>query len=405
MNSVNFGKIVAKLRKERKMTQCDLAKMLNISDKAVSKWESGMGYPDIAQLPALSEIFEVSIDYLLKGNPKGIAIAGNIITDVVNIVDKYPEKNMLANILKSKISVGGCVSNTIIDLAKLDSDLNLTAYGKVGQDEYGRFVVSQLKKHGINTNNIKVSGDVPTSVSYVMTDSEMGERTFFFNKGSNGEFGIEDIDVSTLECEIFHIGYILLLDALDAEDEEYGTKMARLLDKIQKYGVKTSIDAVSEDGERFAEKIVPALKYCDYVIMNETECCRVTGLSPRYDNGKLNIENIKKTMEYFISCGVGEKVIVHSAEAGFLLDTNGGFEMILSLKLPPNFIKGSVGAGDAFAAGCLYGIYKGYDNKKILKFASCAAACSLGAEDAVSAMRSKDEVEKFDEIYERGNWI
>ena len=103
MNSVNFGKIVAKLRKERKMTQCDLAKMLNISDKAVSKWESGMGYPDIAQLPALSEIFEVSIDYLLKGNPKGIAIAGNIITDVVNIVDKYPEKNMLANILKSKI--------------------------------------------------------------------------------------------------------------------------------------------------------------------------------------------------------------------------------------------------------------------------------------------------------------
>lgn len=402
MNNINFGKIIAKLRKEHKMTQCELAKQLNISDKAVSKWESGNGYPDITQLPAISEIFGVSIDYLLKGNPKGIAIAGNIIADVVNMIDKYPKKEMIADVLKTQVSVGGCVPNTIIDLAKLDSDLSLTAYGKIGQDEHGRFVMSQLKKYGINVDNIKMSGTMPTSVSNVMTEISTGSRTFFANKGANSEFGVDDIDVSTLECDMFHIGYILLLDALDAEDDEYGTKMARLLHDVQQRGIRTSIDTVSEDSSRFAEKIVPALKYCDNVIMNETECCRVTGVSPRNEDGTLNIENVKNTMKYFIECGVKERVIVHSAEAGFLYDSDGNFETIASLKLPDNYIKGSVGAGDAFAAGSLYGLYKGYDNKKILEFASCAAACSLGAEDAISAMKSKEDVEKFHVMYERG---
>lgn len=403
MNNINFGKIVAKLRKEKRMTQCDLAKMLNISDKAVSKWESGSGYPDIAQLPALSEIFGVSIDYLLKGNPKGIAVAGNIIADVVNMIDKYPQKEMMADILKTQVSVGGCVPNTIIDLAKLDPELSLTAYGKIGRDEHGEFVLSQLKKYGINVNNVKISDTLPTSMSNVMTEIDTGSRTFFVNKGASGEFGIDDVDTSSLECEIFHIGYILLLDALDATDDEYGTKMAKLLHKVQKCGIKTSIDTVSEESGLFAEKIVPALKYCNYVIMNETECCRVTGVSPRHDDGTLNLENIKKNMEYFIRCGVKEKVIVHSAEAGFLLDSDGSFETVASLKIPSDYIKGSVGAGDAFAAGSLYGLYKGYDNKSILRFASCAAACSLGAEDAVSAMKSKDEMEKFDTMYKRGS--
>ena len=57
------------------------------------------------------------------------------------------------------------------------------------------------------------------------------------------------------------IGYILLLPALDAPDDEYGAKMARLLHRAQKQGLKTSIDVVSESGDRFAKLVTPALKY------------------------------------------------------------------------------------------------------------------------------------------------
>ena len=50
------------------------------------------------------------------------------------------------------------------------------------------------------------------------------------------------VDVSKLDCDIFHLGYLLLLGGMDAPDEEYGTKAARLLAKVQAAGIKTSVD-------------------------------------------------------------------------------------------------------------------------------------------------------------------
>lgn len=62
-----IGKIILRLRKQREWTQAELAKKLCVSDKAVSKWENGNGLPEISQLPMLTEIFGVSIDYLMTG--------------------------------------------------------------------------------------------------------------------------------------------------------------------------------------------------------------------------------------------------------------------------------------------------------------------------------------------------
>ena len=59
---------IRKLRKEKGFTQLQLAEMLNITDKAVSKWEIGEGNPDIGLLPKISQIFGVTVDYLLTGN-------------------------------------------------------------------------------------------------------------------------------------------------------------------------------------------------------------------------------------------------------------------------------------------------------------------------------------------------
>jgi sugar/nucleoside kinase (ribokinase family) len=403
MNTVSFGSTIAKLRKKNNLTQLQLAEKLNISDKAVSKWENGGGYPEISLLPLLSEVFGVSIDYLFKCDTRGIAIAGNILVDIVNIIDKYPEKNMLANIQETEYAVGGCVPNTTIDLARIDPDIFLTALGKVGNDENGRYVLSQMKKYGIDVSGVKVDENVSTAADNVMTEKSSGERTFFYSGGANRCFGIDDINIDELDCRIFHAGYILLLDALDENDDEYGTKMARLLHMVSQRGIKTSIDVVSEEGDRFREKIIPSLKYCDYAIMNEIESCRVTGLSPRNDDGTVKIENIKKTMLYFLELGVREKVIVHCCEAGFLADKNGEFIAVPSLDLPDGYIKGSVGAGDAYAAASLYGIYKGWDNKRILEFASAAAACNLAEADSISGMRSSKEIDKLCNTYKRRN--
>lgn len=62
---MNLNNNIARFRKEKELTQEQLAQMLNVSVAAISKWENGNNRPDIEQLPALAEVFEVSIDALL----------------------------------------------------------------------------------------------------------------------------------------------------------------------------------------------------------------------------------------------------------------------------------------------------------------------------------------------------
>ena len=67
MDEHSIGKTIASLRKSKGWTQVELAEKLNVSDKAVSKWESESGLPEISQFPTLAKLFDVSIDYLMMG--------------------------------------------------------------------------------------------------------------------------------------------------------------------------------------------------------------------------------------------------------------------------------------------------------------------------------------------------
>ncbi len=401
MNEHTIGKTIAKLRRKKSMTQLALAEKLNVSDKSVSKWESGKGYPDILLLPKIAEVFGVTIDCLLRGEKKGIAVCGNLVVDIVKTIDHYPRAGTLSNICKTDKAVGGCAANTSIDLAKIDQSLPIYVFGKVGLDENGRFMKNQLHKYGIDTDGITYSSSAETGSTDVMSVSS-GERTFFYNSGANSEFSPEDIDISPSKYEILHIGYILLLDRFDTEDSEYGTVMARFLHEVQNQGIKTSIDVVSANTNDYGQKIIPALKYCNYAIMNEIEATSIWNLSVRNANGTINKENVRIAMEKMVEAGVKDKVIVHAKEVCFILDAHTlDFNEMVSLDIPHEEMLGSVGAGDAFCAGCIYGIYNGYDDKEILEFASTAAACSLFAENSVDGMRSKNEIIQLSAKYER----
>ncbi len=401
MQAIDIGATIAQLRKKIGFTQQDLAEHLNVSNRAVSKWENGQGYPDIAHFPVLANLFGVSVDYLMGGAKKGITIAGNMLVDVVKNIESLPEPGMLAYISASSRAVGGCVPNVAIDLMKMDRRLAVNAAGRLGDDENGRYVLSQLQIHGVNTDRVLTDDKEPTGYSDVMSVPS-GERTFFHQKGANSRFSPEDVDVKTLDCDIFHIGYILLLDRFDVADSAYGTAMARFLKSVQEAGVKTSVDVVSSNDGGYAEKIIPPLKYCNYLIINEIECCAIFDIPAYGADGKLDKSAVKLAMQKCAEQGVKDKVIVHSKEIGFVLDVESGrFTSLPSLEIPKEEIKGSVGAGDAFCAGCLYGLYNGYTDMEILEFASAAAACNLFAANAIDGMKSKTEIEKMSKKYRR----
>ncbi len=72
MNNLTTGEIIAKLRKERGLSQEELAEALYVTRQAISKWESGAGAPDINNLKNIAAYFNVSVDYLINGTENNI---------------------------------------------------------------------------------------------------------------------------------------------------------------------------------------------------------------------------------------------------------------------------------------------------------------------------------------------
>lgn len=330
----------------------------------------------------------------------GIAIAGNLIVDHVKLIDTYPAQGMLCNIRSRSKCVGGCAANTLAGLAIMDPALPLYCLGSIGGDDDGKYILDRLERWRINTDGVLVKPDVITSFTDVMAVDSTGERTFFHARGANAKFGFDNLDFEIIKkAGVFHMGYALLLDEFDKPDEEYGTVMAKVLCQVQKLGIKTSIDVVSEEGERFAQVVKPSLKYCDYFIANEIESGRVAGLEARDGNGRLNPASLRQICEKLFEFGVKALTVVHAPEGGAAMTADGQFCFVPSLVLPEGYIKGSVGAGDAFCAGVLYGIYKEKSVEETIRIGNAAAAANLSEADSVSGLRAYDEIMKLVKLY------
>ena len=90
MTNETLGKRIAELRRQRGLTQDQLAEAMNVSPQAVSKWENDLSCPDITMLPGLANYFHVTIDFLMRGEP----------ADEVRMVPAEQRKNVDDMILK-----------------------------------------------------------------------------------------------------------------------------------------------------------------------------------------------------------------------------------------------------------------------------------------------------------------
>ena len=87
MASTSMGEIISTLRKEKGMTQKDIAEKLGVTDKAVSKWERDIAFPDTATIPKLAEILGVSVEELLQAKAAPVP-ASNGVDKIINLILK-----------------------------------------------------------------------------------------------------------------------------------------------------------------------------------------------------------------------------------------------------------------------------------------------------------------------------
>ncbi len=325
---------------------------------------------------------------------KGVTFIGSLVVDVIKMIDSYPPKGNLSNISDVSRSVGGLAANTSVSLKVLSPELTVAAVGLVGNDDSGKYLVGKLAGKGVDAGGIGVHPTLPTSFTDVMTEKTSGARTFFTAQGACAALSCESIDFELIRTSMAHVGYALLLDGLDAPDPVHGTGMAKVLKTLKKRGVKTSMDCVTETGERYKEVILPSLPYTDTLFMNEAEAGNTVGF-PLVEGGEIDAGRVKAACAELLKLGVNELVVIHAPQGGWAMTKAGEFFFEPSLKLPEGYIKGAVGAGDAFCAGMLYAIANDLPVDEGLHIANLAAAANLSHSNSIDGMRPLGEIIKW----------
>jgi sugar/nucleoside kinase (ribokinase family) len=329
----------------------------------------------------------------------GILVGGNWIIDQVKVVDAFPEEEKLVNILTEYSSNGGSAYNILKALVKLKADFPLYGLGLVGDDERGTGVIQECQDMGIDTTQIRKLLNGNTSYTDVMTVKSTGKRTFFHQRGANAHLDRKHFDFSASAAKIFHLGYLLLLDKLDIIEPDGETGAAKVLKEAKQNGLITSADVVSEKSDRFKDVIPSSLKYIDYLFVNEFEAGMIAGIKTVTDGGQIIPDKCYQAASAILKMGVNKWVILHFSSGTIAVDHLGKTLFQPCIDLPGNKIEGSVGAGDAFAAGVLMGIHNDWQMSASLELGVCAAASSLFAATSSDGIISAAECLLLPEVY------
>jgi sugar/nucleoside kinase (ribokinase family) len=308
---------------------------------------------------------------------RGIAAAGNWIVDRVKMIDAWPQEERLANVFEVTRSGGGGAHNVLIDLARMKAPFPLYGIGYVGNDEDGRFLIEEAREHKVDFEGIRVSLEFPTSFTDVMTVRSTGRRTFFHARGANSLLAEEDVEPGNIK--ILHLAYLLLLDRIDPV-------APKLLRRLRSEGIKTSVDLVSAEQARFKEVVLPTLDHIDYLIVNEIEAGECTGLQIRRADGTFDKDALSEAAHRLWRYNL---VVIHMPE-GALAVSKEGDAWVPSR--PVKKVVSTVGAGDAFAAGVLYGLHEDWPLPQALDLGHAAAGACLGDPTTTGGLRPLNEL-------------
>lgn len=101
---MNLGDRIVALRKDRNISQGDLAKRLNVSRQAVSKWEQGLSSPDTVKLIQLAQILETEVEYLATGNkPEPSSVVLNVVETVERVEEKVVVKEVIRHVRRKPV--------------------------------------------------------------------------------------------------------------------------------------------------------------------------------------------------------------------------------------------------------------------------------------------------------------
>lgn len=302
-----------------------------------------------------------------------VVCLGILVADVVGKpIEQMPERGKLLLVDRMELHTGGCASSTGMGLAKMG--VETAVIGKVGEDGFGDFMVSRLEQSGVDASGVVRDSRSATSATMVMVHAD-GERSFLHYIGANASLVEEDVSMELVRGSgVLHVAGSFLMPGID------GQPTANILKKAQDAGVRTSLDTAWDSRGRWMQLLEPALPYLDYAVPSIEEARMVTGKQTPEDVAQVLIDRGVKT------------VALKMGEEGCYIQS--GYERLRIPRFEVECVD-AVGAGDAFAAGFLTGVARGWDLERTGRFANAVGALCVTALGATTGIRSLEETEEF----------
>jgi sugar/nucleoside kinase (ribokinase family) len=310
---------------------------------------------------------------------KGVLAAGSICVDFNKSIARWPEQDTSNEVLKIERQGGGAGYNMAIDLKRLDRGFPVETMGVVGEDDLGRFIAGEYDAWGVVRDGLKALKGGETMSVDAFNALDTGRRTHFFHPGVAATMTPEHFDVSTSRARILHLGLPGAHAAMDASWRADANGWVAVLKAAKSAGLMTNLEMMTTAAERLARLCVPCLPHLDFLIVNDFEIGALAGVPTRRADGSTDVAAVRRAVAATLERGPMRWVVAHFPEAAVAGGRDGTCAALGSVAMPASEIAGVNGAGDAFAAGMLFGLHEGWPIADCLRLAHAAAAASMRA--------------------------
>ncbi len=196
-----------------------------------------------------------------------VIVVGELNADLILRGDVTPAFGQVEKIIDAATLTLGS-SSAIFACGAARLGLRVAFIGKVGDDEFGRFVLRELDRQGVNTEGVTIDPTIPTGLSVIL--SRPDDRAILTHLGSIAALRFDEIDLARVaRARHLHLGSFFLLDALRPD-------VPRLFDEARARGLSISIDTNYDPAEQWAGGLREVLHRVDVFFPNETELLAYT---------------------------------------------------------------------------------------------------------------------------------
>lgn len=271
---------------------------------------------------------------------------------------------------------GGPACNLAIDIKRLDSTVPVETIGLVGDDEAGRKLIAEADRAGINHRQIQVQPGARTHTTEAFVSQASGLRTHISDLGVAAQLTPEHFDFYTTTARVMHLGLPGIHPKMDDRWGSDANGWVSVLKAARRTGLQTNLELCTVTPERLRGLILPCLPFLDTLIVNDSEIGALAEM-PTLSGGRTDIAACAAAAASLLDHGAMHLVTVHFPEGAITVPRNGPTVFAASVTVPADAIVGPNGAGDAFAAGFLYGLHEHWSLEDSLWLGHAAAACSL----------------------------